>query len=238
VRPNQQNNNAGKPADLGMKPRVPTPPAQPAIPPAGTPPQPVTAVPPVPQSVAQPPQVQPAVTPPTQGGTGSGIDFSGQVQTQTVGNAEVVKMNFDNTPPEKGSGPNTLTISIQPGAIGAGDKQAVSSVLGLTDQEIMSNCYFLYDAVVSTSGANDYLALKSNTSWRYNYSGTLTAVDLTPTIACRKLRAPISGTVVEENNLYQVPVGTVTCSPGAKGAAQSVALTVRYAGDGNGQCAF
>lgn len=251
VRPNQQPSApspTGKPptADLGLKQRMPTQ-QQPVVPPQAKPgqpapiPAPTQAQPTAPAPTGTqglPTYTLPAGSPTPPAGQNNS-PFSTPMTSQRVGNAEIIKVDSSRDPVPVGSGGNVLTITAQPGLIGNNDKQVVGSALGLTPQEVQSNCFFRYDTIVTYGGNNgDYIPMKTSTSIRYNYPGNLNSVDVLPAIACRKLRAPVSGTVFEENNLYFVGLSTASCPATAGKSNGNVNLNFRYAGDGKIQCAF
>lgn len=250
VRPNQQPSApspTGKPptADLGLKQRMPTQQLQvspPQVKP-GQAPAPIQARPTVPTAPTGTQQALPTYTLPPGSPTPpvgqNNSPFSTQATSQRVGNAEIIRVDSSRDPVPVGSGGNVLTVTAHPGLIGNNDKQVVATALGLTPQEVQSNCFFRYDTIVTYGGNNgDYIPMKTSTSIRYNYPGNLTSVDVLPAIACRKLRAPVSGTVFEENNLYFVGLSTASCPATAGKTNGNVNLNFRYAGDGRIQCAF
>lgn len=145
----------------------------------------------------------------------------------------------DDPPPGPGSGSNVISISFQPGLIGPGDKNLIMHSLGMNDAEVQSNCYFKYSTLLSygsTSGG--FVSSGTATSMQQRFSGPLTLVQIYPSVACRKLRTPVSGMVVEQGGAYVTSLNAVDCSPGDKSNASSLSLAFRYTGDGKGECRY
>ncbi len=240
IRPKDSDNRPSI-GELGIRPKQPPKPvvappveAQPASQdsaPATKPPAPT-------QVVAQPPS---PVEPVGLTGADEGLSFlggGGNIQTSQVGGVEIMQVSSSNEPVPQGSGRGVLNFSVKPGALGNDDKQRITSALGLTEKEIMSNCFFQYSLLVSYGQEDgELIPMRGNTPVRYKYTPPLGTVEVMPTISCRKLRAPLVSTI-EENGFYTVGIGSVQCEPGQRANAGFVTAQFTYAGDGNGQCVF
>lgn len=231
--------STAKPADLGIRARPATPPQQPAI----QPPPDVTTQPQIAAPTAQPvpastPQQQPSYQEPATPEPQYTYDSNAQIQTTHLATgADVITISNTPEPMPKGSGSNSLSISLQPGAVGTDDKNMVARMLGLNDQEILSNCYFEYQVISSYSDGNgDILPIGTAQSASIRFPTNLDTVDFYPTIACRKLRQPISGMVIDQGGYYKVSVSDASCPAGGRTGA--VSLRFRYLGNGKGECVY
>lgn len=227
VRPNNQ---AAHPVDLGIAvkpaPVAPTN-TQKAMPPSQQQPaaqQPIGQQPaPNPAQQArptpQPAPQQPAFVPPQPDGT---------LQIVSVSQPPVV------IPP--GNGANTFSVELQPAAIGQQEVNALYKQLGLSPQEIVANCTF-ENAVVLAMGERNgsILSMGRTTSAQQRFSQPLTEVNVLPTLACKKIKQPVNGTVIDQGGFYKISAGNVSCPPTHGG---SIALTFRYLGNGKGECLY
>lgn len=222
--------------DLGMKPKVPEKKPAPAPTPAADDAQPATpaAPKPIPAQPAPTPTPQPVVQPPTSSTPPQSEISGGLVHTVNVGNVQVIQVNTANDPVPKGEGNGALNLSFQPGLLGADDKRQIMNSLGLTDQEISANCFFNYTAIVAHGqGKGDVITVRGG-ALNYRFTPPITSLDVSPVVACRKVRAPLSDTV-EENGYYTVGLSTISCQPPA---GASVSGQFAYKGNGKGNCAF
>lgn len=228
VRPNNQ---AAHPVDLGIA--VKPAPAQPATTQKATPPSQQQPAPqqagqrPAPSSVQQaqpapqpaPVQKQPNFVPPQPDGT---------LQVVTVNQPPVV------IPP--GSGANTFSVGLQPAAIGQMEVNALYKQLGLSPQEIVANCTFENMVVLAMGERNgSALNMGRTTSAQQRFSMPLTEVNVLPTLACKKIKPPVSGTVIDQGGFYKISAGSVSCPPTHGG---SIALSFKYLGNGKGECSY
>jgi hypothetical protein len=241
---------AGTPAyaqDIYVKPQAPA--AQPTPPQSGTadlgmtarPKAPPTAPAPVQQAEPQqmvPPPPQPVAQQPVYPTPQAAPSTDNSVTTQKLGNGvEIIHLADDRTPPPAGSGPNVFSLAIQPGGIGEKDRRMLASILGISGNEVTANCYFEYDVVIGTmDSTGDALSLRQATTARYNFNGRLQSIDVFPNIACRAIRQPLSGMIIQQNGYYKVGTDSVSCDAG--GRSGNVGLSFRYAGDGRGECRF
>lgn len=225
--------------DLGMKPRLPEKKPAPAPEPpsqnnSGNPSPDQTKQAPAPVQPAPAPQPLPVVQPPPAVTAPQSGNSSGSMRTVNVGNVQVLQINTANDPIPKGEGNGALTLSFQPGLLGADDKRQIMNVLGLTEQEIGANCFFNYTAIIAHGqGKGDVIAVRGGRI-NYRFTPPLSSLDISPVVACRKLRAPISDTI-EENGFYTVGLSTISCQPPT---SASVRGQFAYLGNGKGNCAF
>lgn len=189
---------------------------------------------PEPPPVADPSQsVQPVVTAPTPPPqTFSDVGYS----AQSVGNAQILKIPEDTRPLPQGSGGNVLSISVQPGGIGNYDRSVISTNLGLNQSEMQSSCFLEYEALAMFGETGESLPLRNAANASYRFNGPLKEIQFFPVIACRKIRTPLSGTIIEQNGYYKVGAMAASCKAGSKQGSAS--LIFRYLGDGQAQCQF
>jgi hypothetical protein len=207
--------------EYGIKQRPKEAPKPPPQNPAPQPPSPQPVPEPVPPPTTPAPTPSPPVSPPP--------------------NAEPVSIYQmpEDDPPDPGQGPNMITIGFQPGLLGPSDKNAVLQSLGLNETELLRNCVFRYSSALSYGAdGGTMLASGSAASIQHRYTGQLTFVQVFPSLACKKLRAPAAGMVLEQGPYYIVSLNTSECPPGAKGTAGSVSLSFRYTGDGTSECRY
>jgi hypothetical protein len=218
-----------KTPDMGIAPQQKTAPAPIVAAPA------VTAQPPAQAPVEPPPPVQTNITP-RQDTLPQAQNFSSPAfTTQNIGkDVSIIKISADNSPIPQGNGPFSLGLSIMPGAVGPADKRAVLRTLGLNEQEMTANCFIEYYILVATSEGGDYIPMRKNQSLNYRYGGSLSMVMISPSISCRKIKPPISGTVVEQNGFYTVSAQSFNCD--VAGRTGSMNISFRYLGDGKGEC--
>jgi hypothetical protein len=218
----QPNNNTKKGSvDYGVQPKTaPAPVPTPAPAPA-----PVQNTPPVSQPAPQ--ATAPAPTP----------DPAQNTVSIPKMPLQVIQIGDDRPPIPAGDGPLVLSIAMQPGAIGRNDITNVSNALGLQEQEIKTNCFFEYDMLVNYGDhEGNILPLRSANAAQYRFTAPLTGVHVYPSILCKKVRAPVSGIVMEQGNYYKVATSAVDCPPNNRQG--NTTLTFRYAGDGTGQCQY
>lgn len=153
--------------------------------------------------------------------------------------AEIYKIDAVKQALPQGKGPYSLSVAIQPGAVGEEDKKNVSKILGLTEQEIISNCYFENEVMVALDGnQGEYLPLGTTQKAQVRFGRPLQSVSIYPTIACRKLRKPVSGIVIEQGGFYKMGTNIVVCNAPPDKSTGSVNFTFRYIGNNKGQCTF
>lgn len=233
VRPTNQ---AAHPVDLGIavkpapptqpttqpSPHVATPPSQ-QQPPQQTPTQVVQPVRPVqptqPTQPTQPVAQNPAFTPPTPDGT-----------------LEIIKVNETPVSVPSGNGANTFSVAIQPAAVGQKEVNQLYSQLGLSPQEIVANCAYENSVVLAMGERNGtILSMGKTVAAQQKFNNALTSVDVLPTLACKKIRPPVSGTVIDQGGFYKISATDISCPPPRSG---SLALTFRYLGNGKGDCQY
>lgn len=228
--------------DLGVR-------ARPAAPPSQQPTQPAQPQPPAiqesgPAATAQPePAIAQPVTPtppPVTAPQDYSDDTSSGIKMQRLATgADLMIVPDKREKMPVGQGPNKLSLSLQPGAVGQSDKQMIASLLGLSEQEVMGNCFFEYQAISSyTNGGGEILPLGTAPSASVRFPAALQSVDIYPTIACRKLRTPLSGMIVEQGNYYKVGIFSVNCPADAARNSGAITLIFRYLGDGTGECKY
>jgi hypothetical protein len=240
IRPGQATTPAPqKPAiDYGIKPLAPS--QQPQRP-AQQQPQPQVQQPaqvqqpqyqqPAQQQYAQPTQQPTYQPPPPPSSSDTGIEQIGS-------NVTLVKVPVDG-PPDPGNGPNVLQISLKPGMIGGHDKLQVMQALGINEGELQSNCYFRYSTLLTYGeGGGTMLNSGGAASVTHHFTGPLRKVEIYPSVTCKKLRNPSSGVIMEQGGMFVVSLGSVKCDPARVAAAPSIGLGFRYAGDGQGECAY
>jgi len=237
IRPNTNNNAGSTPGvpsvEYGVKPRpkptkppastttttntTPTSPAPATPEPSPAPaPAPIPAPTPAPSPTPSPPSPTP---PPGEGG------------------ATVYQVPED-PPPDPGEGANTLTINFLPGGLGVSDRNAVMQTLGLSEAEIQRACALRHGVMLSYGqGGGTFLPAGTAASLQYRFTAPLVSLQVSPVIGCQRLRAPVSGMVLEQGNYYTIALSTVDCPPGAKGGGNT-ALSFRYTGDGKGECRY
>jgi hypothetical protein len=210
---------APHPVDLGLGVKQ-APPAvvqQPA-------PQPVQQPTPQPQQ----PAPQPVVLQPTPQPT--------PVQYTGGGNAEVITVADAPIKIEPGSGPNIVSISVLPAAIGQNEVNEANKTLGLNQQEILTNCMFENMFVLSIGASGTAIAMGQLASAQQRFNGNISSVDVYPTLACKKIRRPVSGMVIEQGAYYKISVQNVTCPPPPHGG--SLNISYKYLGNGRGDCLY
>lgn len=220
IRP-KDNPGASGGVNYGIQARPPAPPG-PTAQPQVKPPAPQPA--PAPQ-VYQPPAPPPSNTPPP-------------YSSQNSGNVQIIKIDDTLNPIPTGSGQNTIDILIEPGALTSYDIMSLRDSLGLSDVEIRSNCYFEHDVLLQMEqggNGNEMLNLGANTKAQYRYNGAISQISFFPTIACRAIKQPVSGVIIQKGQFYKLSISTASCPPPASATST---LTFRYLGDGNGSCVY
>ncbi len=233
VRPTNQ---AAHPVDLGIvvKPAAPTQPTAQPSPNVATPPSQQIKAPPVPQQQIPTQTVQPTrpVPQPAQP--------VAQIPSLPVpapdGTVEVIKVNETPVSIPPGSGANTFSVAIQPAAVGQKEVNQLYKQLGLSPQEIVANCAYENSVVLAMGERNGaILAMGKTAVAQQKFNSALTSVDILPTLACKKIRPPISGTIIEQGGYYKISATDISCPPPRSG---SLALTFRYLGNGKGECLY
>jgi hypothetical protein len=106
--------------------------------------------------------------------------------------------------------------------------------LGYSESEIQGNCFFKYATMLTYNGGQAaYLNTGTAQSFRYNFTPPLEKINVFPIVACRKLRAPISGITVEKGGYFENTLPSVEC-PVSNSAAGAVSFS--YLGDGRAAC--
>lgn len=214
-----------KTPDLGIAPRVAEPKPSEIVKPAN--PEPV--VEPAPSTPT--PAPTPVVTPPSSGSSGGGVN------TDYISDKlQIIRIDTPTQKMPAGNGGNTLNISIMPGGIGNYDKSVVVGNLGLNDKEMQGNCYLEYSALAAFGGTGDSLPIGTANRVTYRFSGGLDSVDFYPVIACRKVKRPVAGMIIEENGYYKLGAMSASCKGGNRQG--NVTLTFKYLGDGQAACQF
>ncbi|MBY0428546.1 MAG: hypothetical protein K2Q32_04940 [Alphaproteobacteria bacterium] len=227
VKPSQPSEH---PVDLGLgikptaqppQPHVAQPPAQQI--PAQQPTPQHTQVAPIQQPHIQPQPVQqpiPEPTPPP-------VIQTGHVEIIPVPDAPV------SIPP--GSGSNLFNIAIQTGSMGQTEVNDISKTLGLNGQEIATNCVYENMVVLSIADSGSAISMGQLTNAQQRFSGDLKSIDIFPTIACKKIRRPVNGMVIEQGAYYKISAQNVTCPPPHSG---NINLTFKYLGNGKADCQY
>ncbi|NDE91032.1 MAG: hypothetical protein EB059_07865 [Alphaproteobacteria bacterium] len=230
------------PVDLGIRsqPRAPAA-QQPALQqPAIQQPveqQPVEQQPVEQQPAQQPVQAQPS-TPHANNitSTPSDIQNLSQVPPRKPGDVQVITLGTDDIPMPPGTGPNVFSASVQAGALGPVDKSTTAQILGISDQQVASICVFEHLVIGTSNNFGTAVPLGQKTSGEQHFSGDITGVMVFPALACRKLRQPVSGTVIDQGGYYKVALQSVSCPTPPHGG--SLGVSFRYTGDGKGECLY
>lgn len=227
VKPNQPTQ---RPVDLGLGIK---PTAQPAQPHVGQPhvaqsptAQPIQqpAPPPTQPTPIQQPRIQPQPTPqPT------------PPPVVQIGNAEIIPVPDQPVSISPGSGPNLFNIAILPGALGQAEASEIYKTLGLNSQESASNCVLEHMVVLSIGEAGSVLSMGQLVNAQQRFSGTISAIDIFPTIACKKIRRPVNGMVIEQGGYYKISAQNTTCPQPRAG---SINLSFKYLGNGKADCQY
>jgi hypothetical protein len=156
------------------------------------------------------------------------------------GNSEATVYQMPEDPaPNPGQGPNSLAIKFQPGGLGVNDRGSITRSLGLNDKEIQSGCALRHSTMLEY-GQQEIAALPSGTapSVQYRFAGPLSSIKVSVTAACRKMKKPVAGMILEQGNFYVLTLSTIDCAPSGKGSQSNVSLNFRYTGDGTGECRY
>lgn len=225
VKPNQASPH---PADLGLGVKTaPQPTVAPPV--AKQPTQPVEQPQVIPQPVAEPtPQPVPQPIPqPIAQPTPQPLPPRGNVEIITVPDEKIV------IPP--GSGPNVFSINILPASIGQSETNDIYKTLGLNSQEIAANCAIENLVVLSIGDNGSAITMGQLPAAQTRFSGNISGIDIFPTIACKKIRPPINGIVIEQGPYYKISAQNSTCPPPRGG---SVNVSFKYLGNGKADCQY
>ena len=221
VKPSQP---AQHPVDLGL-----------GIKPTTQPPQQQVAQPPTQQPAPQPTQPAPIQQPRIQPQPQPTPQPTPQPPIVQVGNAEIIPVPDQPISIPQGSGPNIFSIVIQPGTIGQAEANEITKSLGLNNQEIPANCVLENMVVLSIGEAGSAITMGQLANAQQRFSGNISSIDVFPTIACRKIRRPVSGIIIEQGAFYKISAQNASCPPPRAG---SVNMSFRYLGNGKADCQY
>lgn len=159
-------------------------------------------------------------------------------QPQIIGRGEelqIIPMPQQPVAISPGSGANTFSIIIQPPAFGQTEVNEIYRALGLNSQEILKNCTYENMVVISSGDTGSAISMGQMNSAQQRFNGNLTSIDVFPTIACKKIRQPVSGIVIDQAGFYKIGATNVTCPPPRIG---SINLSFKYLGNGKGDCQY
>ncbi|MBI3419409.1 MAG: hypothetical protein HY053_04680 [Proteobacteria bacterium] len=183
---------------------------------------------PTPQVAAPAPPPPPTYTPPAS---------SSPINEYDQG-AIIVKTS-EKTYADPGTGPNSLHVALQAGGIGPQDRSSIADNLGLSEKEVQSSCYLRYQLMVMYGqDLGGTLNVEPGKAVDYKYSTPLRNLQVTTSVACRKLRHPLAGVILEQGDYYILSLLPVDCPIGDKANATKLSLIFRYLGDGNGECRY
>lgn len=234
VRPTNQ---AAHPVDLGIaaKPVTPTQPTGQPAPHVATSPTLQQA----PQQAPQQPQQRQIPTQTVQPATSMPQPASQQPSfppLQPDGTVDIIKVNDTPVSIPPGSGPYTFSIAMQPAAIGQMEVNEIYKHLGLSPQEIVQNCTYESMVILSMGEKNGAaLSMGRTTTAQHKFTDALTGVDVVPTLACKIVKPPISGSIIEQGGYYKIGATNISCPVPRSG---SVALNFKYLGNGRGDCQY
>jgi len=180
--------------------------------------------PPIQQQV--PPQ--PILPQPTPQPTPPPAPPSGEVQIITVADAPVF------IPP--GNGLNVFSITIQSNSMGQLEVNDIYNTLGLNPQEIAANCNYENMVVFTIGEGGSAISMGRLANAQQRFNGTIDSVGIFPTIACKKIRRPVNGIVIDQGAFYKISAQSVTCPAPPHGG--SITMAFKYLGNGKGECLY
>ena len=134
--------------------------------------------------------------------------------------------------------PYGLTIAISGQSIfGAKDVTDIGNKLGLSRDQISSNCILTVRGIMRTDKGATILDGGATPSVSVRYDGVIQDYLMAAQALCTvgSHLPPGSGFLTETNGRYSVPLQQITC-PAPK--QQVTQLTITYTGDGKSQCAY
>ena len=212
------------PVDLGLGIKPSAPPQQQVQKPVQPTAQPTA--PPV-QQPTPPPRVLPQPTPPPQH-IPSPPPQNGNVQIVTVADSPISIPS--------GNGLNVFSITIQSGTMGQLEVNDVTKALGLNPQEISENCTFEHMVVFTIGEGGSAISMGRLPNAQQHFNGAIDAINIFPTIACKKIKHPINGIVIEQGPFYKISAQNVTCPAPPHGG--SITMSFKYLGNGKGDCQY
>lgn len=226
-------NSPTHPVDLGVGikqlPPDPKPPVAPPAPPAQVPVQ-QTSQPSQP-TLPQKSEPQPEVQKPAEPAQLSLPQPTSQPGTEPL---QIIPVNEEPVVIPPGTGPNVFSAHIAPSALGQAEVNDIYKSLGLNAQEIAKNCVYENMVILSIGDNGSAISMGQMTAAQQRFSGDIKTVDVFPTIACKKIKHPISGYVIEQGPYYKISATNITCPPPPHGGSLSMAF--KYLGNGHASC--
>lgn len=149
---------------------------------------------------------------------------------------QIIKISEDKGIIAPGTGENVINVSAGTSGIGPLDKSNILQTLGLDAQQAAQNCHFEFQVIYSTDGKGrgGIINLGKLAAAQQRFSGNIRDLIVYPTLACKKIRKPISGTIIEQGDFYKIGSNPITCT--SPNRAGPVSVSFRYVGDNQVEC--